>query len=447
MRLVSNPFFANPLSVLLPGMLLVVTALSNRAGGLQWWVIAATSAVCLPWLLTAGSRSLRPRIRFLPFLLVLAWILLQAANPSHRLSEGVVQSLEPLDPVSWLPSSVSRADTLPAAGVFTAGVVVWATARGVISRVRADVRTAVILLCLGSSAFSIVAILQRLEPVPFPVFPVTGTFVNENNFAAATNLLLPLTLWLAVDFRRKALERGHLSHPGPLFVLMAGVQFCSVLLSGSRAGIAISLAILTATGILEFLRWRQLRHRMGTPSLRPVLLSLAALLLVGILVGGPVIRREFATIRNVPRELSYRARLCSITWNMFTARWFAGTGAGTFGIAFPYYRPADFTGRPRHTHCDPLQTLAELGLAGTALSAAALMTAARRRSSPLRAALAQGLRFAPAAAIGLAGLATHACLDFPFREPAVFLTACLLLGLWTASGGRTSVPASREEPA
>lgn len=445
MRRLSASLPAGTLSLLLPGLLLGVTALSSRAGWLQWWVIAFTAVVCAAGVFITGTRSLRPAVRLLPFPLALAWMLVQAANPSHRLAGGIVPTLEPLDPVAWLPSSVSRPDTLLAAGVFLSGFLVWAAARGVVSRVRADVRTAVILVCLGFSAFSMMAILQRLEPRPFPVHEVTGTFVNENNFAAVTNLVLPLTLWLAVDFRRKALERGHLSHPGPLFVLMAGVQFCSVVLSGSRAGIAISLATLAAAGALEFLRWRELRHHLGAPSLRPVLVSLAGLLAIGLAVGGPVIRREFATIRNVHREVSYRARLCAITWSIFEARWMAGTGAGTFGVVFPYYRPADFPGRPRHTHCDPLQLLAELGLGGAALSAAALASAARRRSSGPRSAWLRGLRFAPAAAIGMTGLTLHSCIDFPFREPAIFLVFSLVLGLWSASGGRASP--SREEPA
>jgi O-antigen ligase len=250
-----------------------------------------------------------------------------------------------------------------------------------------------------------------------------------------------------VDFRRKALERGHLSHPGPLFVMLAGVQFCSVLLSGSRAGITICLAIVGAAAALEFLRWRQLRSHLGAPSLRPVLLSLVALVLGGLTLGWPVIRREFATVGNLPVELSYRARLGAITWNMFTSRWVSGTGAGTFAIVFPYHRPPDFAGRPRHAHCEPVQLLAELGLPGALLSVAALAVATRRRSSGRRGASARGLSFAHAAALGLGGLALHSCLDFPFREPAILLVACFLLGLWSASGGRLSGTSSRESAA
>jgi hypothetical protein len=44
----------------------------------------------------------------------------------------------------------------------------------------------------------------------------------------------------------------------------------------------------------------------------------------------------------------------------------------------------------------------------------------------------RGLHFVGAARLALAGITLHSLIDFPFREPAIWLTTCLLLGFYTA---------------
>jgi O-antigen ligase len=129
---------------------------------------------------------------------------------------------------------------------------------------------------------------------------------------------------------------------------------------------------------------------------------------------------------------------------MLGDRWAAGTGAGTFACAFPYYQPPALTGLYfRYAHNDWLEYPTELGAIGTALLAwlvgavlwpvrvrggqgdapSASDGRGRHRRSTWRRYERRGI------ALALAGMSIHALVDFPLHIPATLLTASALAGL------------------
>lgn len=442
----SRVFFLSTASaVLCAGLVLALALVSSLPFGWGALLVAILGGVALVGLSARGVGVPR-RGWILPFFLLLAWIALQAFNPTHRQVENFGTELRPLAHLAWLPGSVSRPDTLQALALAAVAGLLLALARETFAPNRFVTRVLVVVLVTGASCMALLTILQRLTPKPFPVYELTGAFVNENQYAAFMNMFIPLTLWLALDYRRRAVSEGRLSHPGILFIALLGAQVSSILLSGSRAGIAIALLSLTSVAVLEWRRWRHHANRLGNASVLPLLAAMLVCLGVGGSLAAPTLRREFATIQRLDSELVFRGRICASTWNLFRSNWVSGCGAGTFSIAYRYFQPEEVKGFVRHAHCDPLQSLAELGAPGFAAAAATLVLVLRRpgsrRSGPSQPA---GLRFRSAAGLALGGLALHACLDFPFREPSILMSACLLLGLASAGAPVPESGANRGE--
>jgi O-antigen ligase len=141
-----------------------------------------------------------------------------------------------------------------------------------------------------------------------------------------------------------------------------------------------------------------------------------------------------------------RASVLRSTVRMCGDRWFAGTGAGTFACAFPYYQSHDIAGLYfRYAHNDWVEYPAELGLVGGSLLAwlgAAVLWpglagrgargahGGRRHRAIWRAYLWRG------SMLSLAGVGAHALLDFPFHIPATAALASALAGAFSVSGRR-----------
>ena len=128
------------------------------------------------------------------------------------------------------------------------------------------------------------------------------------------------------------------------------------------------------------------------------------------------------------RPIAYQA-----TFAMFQDHWVYGTGAGTFHRAFPYYQPAYLAGFWPYAHSDWLQWIAELGVLGSVLAVMAIggvLQGCVRSYRHLREHASEGSRshisrrhFLPALGIGVAGVAMHACVDFPLHIPGVAILA------------------------
>jgi O-antigen ligase len=264
---------------------------------------------------------------------------------------------------------------------------------------------------------------------------MTGMFVNANSFAAYANLLFPMALVTGRSAHLRALRRMRRSHPGFALYLVAAVLALSIIASGSRAGTAICAASLLSWLMFEV-------HEAFRGSARRggwlVLSTLVPLLVVGVLLfsmGDSRFRTEFESAGGMTSGLAGRRSLLFACLAMFRDRWIAGSGAGTFACAFPYYQPASLGGLFfKYAHNDWLQCAIELGLVGCLLLGAfmlALLAPAWKEWRHLtRARRPLTRRYELVGfALALVALSLHALVDFPLRIPAVALVGCVWVGL------------------
>ena len=75
--------------------------------------------------------------------------------------------------------------------------------------------------------------------------------------------------------------------------------------------------------------------------------------------------REWKRLGDIRGEWDFRSDIVKDAADIWRAHWVWGTGPGTFTEVFPYYQSETFAERSiRHAHCEPVQFLAEFGVAG-----------------------------------------------------------------------------------
>ncbi len=289
---------------------------------------------------------------------------------------------------------------------------------------RDGARRFVLALTILGGVLSAFGLLQYLDAIPKtwwdrPNF-ISSVYVNHNHFAGFLELVLPLSLGVALAMREPAKR---------VLVLfcsaLMGVAFLFTLSRGGYvalgAGGVVFVTILRRRGLARDLRW------VFTAA---VLLGAAAAVMFGL---EPVGER-IGTIGRLGTsgEMSFAQRLAiwKGTLAMIGASPVWGHGPGTFETLFLRFRPPGFFERPGFAHNDYLQTAADLGLVGLAaatfLYAAAWRTAwnaAHRDTSRFRTGVAAG------AAAGLTALAVHALVDFNFHIPANWALVAVVAGL------------------
>jgi tetratricopeptide (TPR) repeat protein len=209
------------------------------------------------------------------------------------------------------------------------------------------------------------------------------------------------------------------------------------------------------------------RRKVGGAAIAAV--AAAPLILLGALaftdrgIGGTISDRwndltkaDAATPQNEPGRLTETASVRSIYWGRAIDIWqdhpAAGAGAGSFAQAQLRYR--DKPARAKHAHGYVLQTLADLGLVGVAISSIALaawFVTAWRTLSLRRRWVAERAPPWTAERIGLAALlalvivfGVHSTLDWTWFVPAVAMTGLFCAG-WLAGRGPL-VGAARSAP-
>jgi len=270
---------------------------------------------------------------------------------------------------------------------------------------------------------------------------VTGTFVNRNHFSGYLEMIIPLALGLAIarmnmmSFGIKGLREKILlwTSKGILLnVLILGaavVMSVGILLSNSRSGLvvlAFTAFLFFGLSVAAFSRTGFRQPWIGK-TVRTTFLCVTILALtVGV---GSTIRR-FALDDLLHED---RPQYWANTVEIFRDFPLFGSGLGTFASAYGAYETTSVSElRLDHAHNDYLETLAELGIIGTALLAGIILfigvsayLAWRQRRNPQSRALALG------GIVSLAGMGLHAVTDFNLRIPAnmVLFTAVLCLTL------------------
>ncbi|HMP72064.1 MAG TPA: O-antigen ligase family protein [Kiritimatiellia bacterium] len=338
-----------------------------------------------------------------------------------------------MNPVRGFPSTVSREATLTSgvwwfAGLLVAGLALRIPARGW--------RWFQWGAVFAGGGLALTTLAQRLTPRPFPVYEVTGIFANENHYAAMINLLLPCVVTLGIRERMRAFQQATIAGPASLVLLVAGIMVLSIAVTGSRAGMA--LATLHVCGCTWLYHRLVGQYPFASPPMGAWVVRSLGLIGLG-LVGWTVrmVWRDWNGWSFLRGELEFRLGMIRDGWSIWQAHFWWGTGPGTYGLVLPYYQSSMFDGRViQHAHFEPVQWLAEMGLAGTlvllvawgCLVVASPRPKAERTLIPARHEL-EGAGFL----LAWLTLGLHSLLDFPFRSPWIAMVAAGWLGFGISS--------------
>lgn len=274
--------------------------------------------------------------------------------------------------------------------------------------------------------------------VPRVGLPQTsGPFVSRNNFGGYLALTLPLVLAPLLARTRLDLRGSRLSTQ-LLFGAGAAVVAVALFFSVSRGawvagavGIAAllwGLLRLPEAERVSFLRTK----RAGLKAAAVMAAVILAFILVptgGSELGSDIDRRLEQTVSS---SASWDSRVQSWrdTLPMMADFPILGVGLSAWGTIFPKYDGSFFFGsQARRAHNDYVQLLAEMGLLGAGLLAAACLVAGRRLIRLLAERSARGYVVHLAIASGLLALVVHEFVDFDLQMPGIAVTALVLLGL------------------
>ena len=255
----------------------------------------------------------------------------------------------------------------------------------------------------------------------------SGTFISPNNCAGFLEMILPLALaWVLVSRARPTLK---------VFVGYAAlVILCGIVVTVSRGGwISTGLTLVALFSVLLF-------HRTY---------RLPSLVILVVLVGGGLVF--------LPRSHIFTARFKEITKNeklnsnmrfelwlpavqMWRTNPWWGVGPGHYDYRFRAWRPVTEQRQPDHAHNDYIETLADWGVAGTALVAAAwaLLGAGVVRTWKSVGGIQSDLggrggssKFALVlgASLGLLAILFHSVVDFNLHIPANAILAVTLMAV------------------
>ncbi|WP_435202024.1 O-antigen ligase family protein [Qipengyuania sp. 902] len=336
---------------------------------------------------------------------------------------------------SWRALSVAPFATLAALLAMLTAV---GTMLAVSTLDRKDQRFLIALIAALALAGAALGVIQMASgPGAFRLYEIshdywlTAFYANRN---AAVDFLLigmmALTVWLTSVARRRPLVRSDIG----IFAILQVFLLLAVVLTGSRAGIALlPLALLMQFAILRVAGVaRELSNGIAAVGGLVALVAAGALAFAGNARIGAVLARFDASGDT-------RFDLWQDTLTAIGDFWPVGSGLGSFSRAFlPSERFAVIDERfPNRAHNDYLEFLLEAGLFGAAilLAAATLLSILARKAwqtSPER-------RPTTVFALGiLMVIGLHSLVDYPLRTMALACLAGVAAGLL---GGL-----AREEP-
>lgn len=442
-------------------------------GGMPFWSQCASlalSAVSLAWALrprdypdaTATGRApfrlypLPKLARFPVFwlgLALLTLIAIQALNPAWvYTTDGKDWWLRGVRAMPWLPTGIEV--PVKEGGPWRT-LIIYASAWLLVCAVwvgftrRHTFQILFTTLVANGFALAGAGMLQRLKGngrilglFEAPTSYFVATIPYKNHAAAYFNILLGLAAGLSFWHFGRSLRRLEKSSPAGVFAFMAVAIAIMVLFSFSRAGTILMLAQTVIVLVIYLVRAAR-----TPPDQQSHLTTVLVVVLLGSFVWLGSYSMKIGRVTVSLDRLLTSDRMVSITnrgiahqatWEMARDRLAFGWGAGSFGYYFPVYQqqhpeiyhyPDGRRAFWEHAHNDYLEWLAEIGIVGLgllALAAAYLIWITFKRyawENPL----------VVFALLGLATTLAHAWVDFPFRNPAVLTTWCVLLpalGRW-----------------
>jgi O-antigen ligase len=232
---------------------------------------------------------------------------------------------------------------------------------------------------------------------------VFGTFHNRNNFASFVCLILPVTLWFALD------RRGI----SGIWTAAAVVIAAGVVTSGSRAGMALML--LEVAGFVIY--GLSMDRENGT--------TLRVLAVCGCIAAGAAVMGwdAFALKLQDSDPLRHRREMALSAIAMAQTRPLLGFGLGAFSAAYPAYATFDTGLFVNYAHNDWLEFAAEGGLGLVVLIAGAALWISR-------------FVLRHPWALGIPIVCLHAMVDYPLQRIGVSAWLVTLAGALIYYAGR-----------
>jgi O-antigen ligase len=263
----------------------------------------------------------------------------------------------------------------------------------------------------------------------------TGTFVNRNHLAGYLELTLASGVALVLADLRTVESVGWkewlaqfvdlLMSPRMRTRVMIVIMVVAMVLTRSRMGNVALFVSLAMTGIVYVM----LRH---PKYLLKSLVFFVSMFVIDLFIVSDQYGLQKVAERIQSTNLQTEQRMIALNdlKPVVDRYWFAGSGLGTFGVAFSPYRSAEVVGYFDHAHNDHLEFVIESGVVGYGILCALAglcvihgILLIRRRREPMAAALGF------AGSMALVSLAIHGLADFNLHIPAVAATLVTLMAL------------------
>ena len=276
---------------------------------------------------------------------------------------------------------------------------------------------------------------------------LTATYVNSNSMSAYLELTIPLAIGLFLS-GLLASRRGH-RYRIATFILPPAIcaMTAALIFTHSRDG-WISFFVS-----LFFLSFLLLRIRQKTPKIltKVVMITLVILIILGT-VGSiglyQAVKNRSATSASNPFKgvpFQWRIDVYRGALQMIVDRPLLGVGPGNFPLVYPRYRDKKLVIFINETHNDYLQFASEMGIFSLAAFLVLLLLYFK---NGIRYILSSKnmylLGLTLGCMVGIAGVAVHGSMDFPFQIPANALTFWVILGLAVSIGRAVNVPRAKD---
>jgi O-antigen ligase len=262
---------------------------------------------------------------------------------------------------------------------------------------------------------------------------LTGTFASANVAATVFGSLAVLQLSslfssldrVAPNARIASLSFLNLSLWGAIRVLTLAVTSIALVLTGSRAGISITLAMMVLVGFTAAQTAQSTKKGLNYVAVASIA-GLAALVLISVMISPAINRFVGGT-----DEITNRSLIFSEHFKAFLQSPLTGWGLGTFRlINIQLTRPetVDAFWSLAAAHNVVLQWLEETGIVGAALMLAtifSLLWAGRESLNKKRATSAQALGILAASLLVM----VHSMSDYALQVPSVAAMWAALLGI------------------
>lgn len=300
---------------------------------------------------------------FFPFLLLVIYILIQAFNNSYTANPAPHYGLTMHEHISWLPNSADTILSLSSLLLLATYYLIFLTTRIIINTKKRE-RFLLLVMIANATVVAILAIVQYLAPQKFEL-PLTGSFVNSNNYVAYINLLIPVTLAYGRNLQQHAYNKQEKSHPGYLFYFFGALMIYSVCTSASLTGVAVCFAVVITMLFVELFPYLLHQKHLPMTMLKVFAIMIPILIVTSMLYinGLDKLKSNFAELENADLSINGRSVIYDATWKMFTdGHELFGVGIGTFKPTSIYYlrQDSDYKWFPKFAHSDVLQYLTEL---------------------------------------------------------------------------------------